>query len=82
MNIHPVWCPELEDITKYSHIDLLKCMNILLNNYNELKLGTNKVKTEIILGPNPKSYETVNILDFSLDSEMLNKNGSVSPRNN
>lgn len=81
LKIHPIWSSDLEKKTKYSDLDLLKCMNILLSNYGELKIGNVKKKTEDIFGKPPHPYEH-NKQEHYFDSEIKNTKvkSSISPR--
>lgn len=52
-NIEPIWNKEMENLTYYSFIDLLECMNLLLGSTTTIKLGDEIFVTETILGRAP-----------------------------
>lgn len=81
LKIHPIWSSDLEKKTKYTDLDLLKCMNLLLSNYSELKIGRVKKNTEEIFGKIPHPYEH-NKQEHFFDSEIKNTKvkSSISPR--
>jgi hypothetical protein len=84
MNIQPVWCSALEKMTKYSYLDLHKCTNLLLENYNDVRIGRDLKKTSEILGVQPVPYIPRLKDENSFDSEILNDKfkSSVSPKKN
>jgi hypothetical protein len=82
LKIHPVWSLELEQMTQYTYLDLLKCLQLLLSNYNEVKIGQGKFTTTDIFGTQPHIFEYSNKIDDMVGSEMLNSKtkSSVSPK--
>jgi hypothetical protein len=82
MNIHPLWRTDLEGMTTYSYLDLVKCMNMFLDNYNEIKIGRKTFKASEILGRQPCPFELKSKFDISFDSEITNNKvkSSISPK--
>ena len=53
MNIRPAWRMEQENMTKYSYLDLLKCLKLLLSKYDGYTLPTENlnIKTQKSVSP-------------------------------
>lgn len=81
MNIHPIWSKELETITGHSYIEIVKCLNLLLDNYNEVNIGEVSYPTSEIFGKQPYVFKNI-MPETLMAAEILNcKNqNSVSPR--
>ena len=72
----------MERITSHTYLDLVKCMNILLENYNEVNVGGTSFRTSEIFGKQPHEYQNSNS-DPLVSAEILNNNKmSVSPCKN
>lgn len=82
LKIHPIWGEHMENTTKYSYLDLMKCMNLLLENYNNIKIGKDVKSTAEILGKQPQSFTLQNKIDTSFSAEIsTNKvKNSISPK--
>jgi len=81
MNVQPIWWTQLETITSYTYIDLTKWVNLLLDNYNSIKINGKVFPVSEIFGRQPYAYKKITPIKSLLESEKLNIkwNGSVSP---
>ena len=57
MKIQPLWNKNLEKMTNYSYDSLIKCSNIILSNYNNLKIGNAIYTVEKSFRPHLVKYE-------------------------
>lgn len=64
MNVNPLWSRELEEMTNYSYKSLLKWANIILSNYNNLKLGSIVLSVEKSFQPQIIKYEHTPLEDL------------------
>lgn len=59
MKINPLWSKDLEEMTNYSYESLVKCSNIILSNYNNIKIGNEVLSVQQWFGLHIVSYEHV-----------------------
>lgn len=57
MKIKPVWSKDLEGLTAYSYWNLARCANVILSNYDCLKIGHASFSTAQIFGPQLVAYQ-------------------------
>lgn len=92
MNIRPLWNKNMENTSdsvsidwkiKYSYLDLVKLVNLLLSNYNILTIDGQSFQTETVLGPQPKKFLFDSKRDLLSEEEIIASqkvNWSISPR--
>lgn len=58
MKFKEVWSKNLQNITKYEHMELMKCTTVLLDNYNNITVGKVTMDTKDLIGVQPVRFES------------------------
>lgn len=81
LKLNPIWSKDLEELTGYSYESLIKWSNIILSNYNNVKIGNVVLPVQQSFGLHIVSYEHVPLQEVKEYSKDLSS-ASLNAANN